>query len=126
MRDQPLFFGLNYTSKDALSDPDVNARYPRLAEDVAQFLLVRGEYAWLGLGFVSCHPDTNYTLPSAVFEKDYGVPKGTCTAVRTGGAGGEGVGWGGTKRGVVFRREYTKATVEVDCTRGTANIQFLG
>ena len=109
MREQPLFFGLNYTSKAALSAPDVDTRYPRLADDIAQFLLVRGEYAWLGLGFVSCHPATNYTLPSGHFERDYGTPTAACVAA------GDGV----------FRRGYSKVSVEVDCRKGTTAIHPL-
>eukprot|EP01048_Picozoa_sp_COSAG05_P001753 COSAG05_NODE_61_length_23137_cov_22.080693_4_plen_111_part_00 len=61
-RDIPLFFGLNYTSKSALSSPDVAARLPMLQQDLANFLLIRGEYAWLGFGFLSCHNDTNCAI----------------------------------------------------------------
>ena len=35
LRDQPLFFGLNYTSKAALSDPNISTRFPRLASDLS-------------------------------------------------------------------------------------------
>jgi hypothetical protein len=105
MRDQPLFFGLNYTSKASLSDPDVAARLPRLATDIAQFMLVRGPHAWLGFGFVSCHNDTNYTLPDAEFTRDYGVPLENCSAVPG-------------KKGV-FSRRYTNARVVVDCNART-------
>jgi hypothetical protein len=101
MRDQPLFFGLNYTSKAALSDPDVTSRLPRLASDIALFQLVRGPHAWLGLGFVSCHNNTNYSLPDDAFLKDYGVPLENCSAV----PGRQGV----------FSRRYSNAHVEVDC-----------
>ena len=96
-----MFFGLNYTSKETLSSPDPAVRLPRLAEDIAQFMLVRGEHAWLGIGFASCHNDTNYTLPEEEFAKDYGVPIENCSAV-------EG------KKGV-FRRRFSKAVVEVSC-----------
>ena len=96
-----MFFGLNYTSKETLSSPDPSVRLPRLAEDIAQFMLVRGEHAWLGIGFASCHNDTNYTLPEEAFAKDYGVPIENCSAVPG-------------KKGV-FRRRFSKAVVEVSC-----------
>ena len=88
-------------AKTALADPDVAERLPKLAQDVAQFMLVRGPYAWLGLGFVSCHPGTNYSLPDAELGRDYGVPLENCTAV--------------PGRPGVFSRRYSKARVEVDC-----------
>ena len=103
LRDQPLFFGLNYTSKGALSNPDINARFPRLTSDIELFLLVRGPSAFLGLGFLSCHPTTNYTLPDEVFSKDYGQPLENCSAM----PGRKGV----------FSRRYSKARVQVDCNR---------
>ena len=40
LRDQPLFFGINYTSKETLSSPDPAVRLPRLAEDIAHRCLV--------------------------------------------------------------------------------------
>ena len=48
LRDQPLFFGLNYSSKTALSNRDTAVRFPELEHDIAKFLLVRGKFAWLG------------------------------------------------------------------------------
>ena len=67
---------------------------------------MRGDYAWLGFGFMSCHNDTNYTLP-AVLHGDYGTPTGPCTS--------EGSG--------VFRREYTKASVSMDCGRWLGRVE---
>ena len=67
-REIPLFYGLNYTSKNALSSPQVASRLPHLQQDLAGFLLIRGDWAWLGFGFASCHNDTNYTQPHEVSE----------------------------------------------------------
>ena len=107
LRDIPLFYGLNYTSKSALSDPDPHIRLPMLEQDLAGFHLVRGDYAWLGFGFLSCHPDTNYTLPQSM-RNDPGTPLGQCYNA------------GGT----VFRRKYTRADVELDCSEWRGTMKF--
>ena len=107
LRDIPLFYGLNYTSKSALSDPDPHIRLPMLEQDLAGFHLVRGDYAWLGFGFLSCHPDTNYTLPQSL-RNDPGTPLGQCYNA------------GGT----VFRRKYTRADVELDCSEWRGAMKF--
>ena len=101
LRDQPLFFGPNYTNKGALSDPDISTRFPRLASDIELFLLVRGPSAFLGLGFVSYHRTTKYTLPDDVFSKDYEQPLENCSAMPG-------------KRRV---SSGNKARVQVDCNR---------
>ena len=85
-------------------------RLPKLRDDIGKFLLLRGEYAWLGFGFVSCHNDTNYTLP-ALARQDYGRPLGNCSAL----PGSPGV----------FTRHWTKAIVEVDCAKGTSDIRMV-
>ena len=105
LRDQPLFFGLNFTSKAALSNPDPATRLPQLNDDIAKFLMLRGECAWLGFAFESCHADTNCTLPPAPFERDYGVPVGNCSAVA------------GKPR--TWSRRYSKVVVEVTCGGGS-------
>ncbi len=66
----------------------------------ASFLLVRGDFAWLGYGFLGCAAQDNYTQPLA-FSEDYGVPPRACHPV----AGKPGV----------YAREYSKANVTVDC-----------
>lgn len=107
LRNIPLFYGLNYTNKEALSSARVADRLPMLSQDLAAFLLLRGDWAWLGFGFVSCHNNTNYTQPSE-FANDYGEPTETCSALGRG----------------VFRRKYTKSTVQLDCRRWKASISL--
>ena len=46
---------------------------------------------------------------AAAFSEDYGVPKGTCKP--------------GGKKGV-YEREYSNATVSVDCTTWTGTIKM--
>lgn len=97
-RGGPLYYGLTVDKSKLNSSAE--ARLPQLHQDLASFLLVRGDYAWIGYGFVGCAADVNYTQPELLRE-DYGEPAGACHPV----AGSD----------AVFRREYSKAIVEVDC-----------
>jgi hypothetical protein len=72
-----------------------------LKQDLANFLLVRGPFAWLGHGWVGC--SKNYPFP-AEFNLDYGEPtNGVCkeTAPNSG----------------IFTREFSKASVKMDCNK---------
>ena len=72
--------------------------------DLANFLLVRGNYSWLGTGWLGCD---KYPAPP-VFPEDYGVPLGLCAET----AAGSGV----------FVREWSRATVQMDCSTFTPTI----
>jgi hypothetical protein len=80
---------------------------PQLKEDLANFLLVRGPYAYLGHGWLGCSHD--YVFPPEL-NLDYGEPTGLCeeTAPNSG----------------VFTRDWTKAKVEMDCKSYTPTITF--
>jgi len=80
---------------------------PELAQDLANFLLVRGPYAWLGHGWLGCSLDYAYPPELAV---DYGEPTGRCEESKA--------------RPGVFTREWTKATVRMDCTTWTPTIDL--
>jgi len=73
----------------------------------AEFLLSRGEYAWLGYGWVGC---SSVVRPRPKeWDVDYGgEPAGPCseTGANTG----------------VFTRNYPRATVQWDCHAGTGSI----
>jgi len=110
-----------------------NGTLPWFEQDLATFLLVRGPFAWIGYTWSGC-TDTAYppgcnldcnaddckpcrfpkARDSAPFTKpeglgaDYGEPVGYCKET----ADGSGV----------FRRQWTKADVELDCTTFTATI----
>mmetsp|Transcript_894 Transcript_894/g.2044 ORF Transcript_894/g.2044 Transcript_894/m.2044 type:complete len:441 (-) Transcript_894:36-1358(-) len=81
------------------------ASLPELKQDLANFLLVRGPYAWLGHGWKGC--SRNYFFPPELNE-DYGEPHGLCTETAPGSE--------------IFRREWSKASVEMDCTSWTPRI----
>ena len=75
-------------------------------QDLANFLLVRGEHAWLGTGWLGC--DREYPRP-ALLELDPGVPvdMASCKEGPTG----------------VFTREYSGARVSMDCLTWTPTIE---
>ena len=84
--------------------------------DLALFLAARGPYAWLGYGWMGCGcgwehegkmPCDIYQRPSAL-GVDYGAPLGMVKE-ETGSAN-------------VFVREWSKATVTVDCNEYTSRI----
>jgi hypothetical protein len=76
--------------------------------DVANFLLVRGPYAWLGNGWSGCGFGTA-EFP-AQLNLDYGDALGLCqeSAPSSG----------------VFTREFTKSTVQMDCSTYTPTITW--
>ena len=75
--------------------------------DVASFLVARGPWAWLGYGWMGCgcgwenngEMDCGGYLRPASLDVDYGEPLGLCKEARDG----------------LFVREWSKATVSVDC-----------
>lgn len=73
----------------------------------AEFLLSRGPYAWLGYSWLGCG-GTNWPRPQQ-WDVDYGTPSGVCAET---GAD--------TK---IFRRTYSKATVEWNCNTATGSIE---
>jgi hypothetical protein len=72
-----------------LTDPDT---------DIAAFLLTRGGHAWLGHGWSGC--SRVYERPEAL-DGDYGEPLGLCseTAPQSG----------------IFKREWSKSSITLDC-----------
>jgi hypothetical protein len=80
---------------------------PQLKEDLANFLLTRGPYAFLGHGWLGCSHE--YVFPPEL-NLDYGEPTGLCSET-TAGSG-------------VFVREWTKATVKMDCSTYTPTLTF--
>jgi hypothetical protein len=77
-------------------------------EDVANFLLIRGKYAYLGNGWTGC--GHFYEYPAEQFNADYGEPLGMAkeTAADSG----------------IFVREWSKATIKMDCNSYTPTITF--
>jgi len=77
----------------------------QLKEDLANFLLVRGDYAFLGHGWLGC--SKFYHFPDEL-NVDYGTPTGVCKETAEGSE--------------VFVREWTKSKVQMDCKTYTPTI----
>jgi hypothetical protein len=82
---------------------------PNLAQDLATFLLLRGDYAFLGTGWSGCGKPASF--PDE-FKADYGTPTGLCaeTAPNSG----------------IYSRDFTLATVSMDCNTYTPSITLKG
>lgn len=74
-------------------------------QDLAIFLLSRGDYSWMGYAWWGCGPPAQFTRPS-FFDEDFGVPLGG-PCFETGSGSG------------VFVRNYSKADVAMDCNTFT-------
>ena len=76
-------------------------------QDIANFLLVRGPQAFLGHGWLGCSRE--YEIPEQL-NWDFGEPAELCkeTAPSSG----------------VFTREWTKATIQMDCSSWTPTIKM--
>jgi hypothetical protein len=83
------------------------SKLTQFEQDLANFLLIRGDYAYLGHGWLGC--SKTYEFPAAL-NADYGTPTGGQLCAET--APGSGV----------FTRDFTKATVQMDCNTWTPTI----
>jgi hypothetical protein len=79
-----------------------------LHQDLANFLLIRGQFAWLGHGWHGCSKD--YPFPKE-FNEDYGEPVNSGEVCKETGSGTG-----------IFTREYTKASVQMDCNKWVGTI----
>eukprot|EP01051_Picozoa_sp_SAG22_P000777 SAG22_NODE_24_length_30194_cov_6.086327_10_plen_813_part_00 len=100
-----LFFGFTMDSLSSVLNR--NHAFPAFMQDLASFLMVRGPFAWLGYPWIDCGYD-GYLRPPEL-DVDYGSPTGQCEEVGTTG---------------VFKREWSKALVEVDCGAWTGTIRM--
>ena len=84
--------------------------------DLGIFLAARGNYSWLGYGWMGCGCgwEHNGVMPCNIYDRpaaldvDYGVPIGRVKETKQGSG--------------IFHREWTKATVRVDCNAYDATI----
>lgn len=89
---------------------------PQLSQDLASFLLVRGDYGWLGYGWLGCTSDSvpgaggpaPYAFPPEL-KADYGIPTERCSETNPGVSG-------------VFSRQWSKASVSFDCNAWTGTV----
>jgi hypothetical protein len=96
-----MMYQLNHTHGDP-------SKLLSFEQDLANFLLVRGPYAWLGHGWTGC--SKNYPFPPEL-NMDYGEPtNGICaeTAPKSG----------------VFTRSWTHVDVEMDCNTWLPSIKW--
>lgn len=106
----------DYTEKAAPYPGCSYAPGTGLLVDLTSFLLIRGDYAWLGHGWRGCSQPTaaaggGWPFPPELHD-DFGLPHGLCaeTAADSG----------------VFKREYSKAIVQMDCNTVTPSIVKKG
>ena len=76
---------------------------PFVEQDVAQFLLSRGKFAWLGFNWMGCvsEDQIQYLRPSQM-DVDYGTPEEEYCRETAPGSG-------------IFTREWSRASVKIDC-----------
>jgi hypothetical protein len=99
-----MFFGFSRVAHSQGWYPNGSLPYPD--QDVAAFLLTRGPWAYIGYGWTGCaDADHPFTRPASL-DADYGVPEGFCHEVADG----------------VWTREWSKATVSLDCNTFSAKI----
>ena len=77
--------------------------------DIANFQLVRGPYAFLGSGWQGCSPTLRYEFPDELND-DFGDPSGVCEESSPGSG--------------VFVRDFSKSTVQMDCSTWTPTITW--
>jgi len=106
-----------YESEVVMHTLSWNGKLLNLTNDLVTFLLVRGDYAWIGYTWSGCssgsepaggggHP---YEFPTE-FKRDYGVPLGQC--LETG------------NKSNVFQRQFSKVVVTMNCETYTARIDM--
>ena len=94
-----MMYSLNCNTPANLTSP---------AEDVANFLLIRGPFAWLGHGWKGCSKD--YPFPSEL-NMDYGEPVDKVCKETAASSG-------------IFTREWSNAHVTMDCNKWAPSITW--
>jgi hypothetical protein len=92
----PQTRAMMFTLNTPLGDP---SKLLSLKQDLANFLLIRGPFAWLGHAWKGCSKD--YPFPPE-FHLDYGTPVDSICAETSDGSG-------------VFAREWSNVRVQLDC-----------
>ena len=92
------FYNATTYHRFTLADKSNPANLTYFDEDLATFMLLRGPYAWLGYGWIGC--GVPYAFPDAL-KADYGEPTGLCSET--------------APNSCVFERQWSKATVQMDC-----------
>ena len=95
-------FSPGHCGHDGGNNPE---ELPFFHQDLANFLLTRGPYAYLGHAWLGC---SHQYLRPAELDGDYGEPLELCHETTPG----------------VFVREFTKSTVQMSCDTWTPKITF--
>lgn len=144
-QNRTMFYGFWPGPAQPQQDP---GHLPQFAEDLANFLLIRSPYAWIGHGWmgtgpcrgqcnanedhtaytyyypvravvqsasqcarVSADSDPMFWAAQDALNDDYGEPLGICHEIGHNGSG-------------VFRREWSRASVQMDCNTYTPTITW--
>jgi len=91
-----------------IGNPNLDNATVQADQYTAVFLLTRGDYAWIGYGFRGCKSKP-YPRP-AEWDMDYGTPTETCAETED--------------NSLVFKRRWSKASVEWDCNSGRGTISM--
>ena len=73
---------------------------PYPLQDIASFLLVRGDHSFIGYAWAGCFDEQTYERPQEL-DWDYGLPLNLCSETAPGSG--------------IFTRNYTRADVQMDC-----------
>ena len=117
---------MGYTQAGPGQHLTANGSLPYPEQDIASFLLVRGSFAWLGYGYQGCADafdkdgtfedrpwaEKGYGAWHPLLDSDFGEPVSGKQCHETSPGSG------------VFEREFTKATVSLDCKGWTAKFEF--
>ena len=95
-------------------EPPYTSNLSDIGPHVANFLLVRGQFAYLSTGWSGCGNSMNphqYGWNKQWLDADYGVPTDEICRETAPNSG-------------VFVREWSKATVQIDCATWTPKVTF--
>lgn len=87
---------------------ELNDTQTQFEIDLAIFLLVRGDYAWLGYNWNGCHDTWVYMEWNDMLDKDYGKPLGPMVEINQG----------------IFQRNWTNSMIQMDCNLYKPTIIF--
>jgi hypothetical protein len=107
---------VTYTISHAFGSDHSTMNLTKFDMDLAVFLATRGNFSWLGYGWLGCGCGWEYDgkMPCDIYHRpalldvDYGVPMELCHETEAG----------------VFTREWSKSTVTVDCNAYTSEIKM--
>lgn len=118
----PRYFSVMY---DKVPPPAFGLAPTNMDLDMAYFLAARGPYAWVGSGPILGWQLSHWWAPGQTrlieprdfrphwFDVEFGEPAGACTETVPDVSG-------------VFTRNYSKASVRVDCPRLSGSIRMVG